>query len=83
MTSTSDIIAALEEWFGEQYYDNLVDAIRWLIYNRKDIDKEYCMQWLDTHNEELREPDKYDKIVEACEIINGKVFKENVRKVKE
>lgn len=82
MTKTEEIISALENWFvGDEYYNNLVDSIRWLIYNRNDIDKDMCIEWLNSHDEEIRKPNKYYSDEEIKNNINNIEFVEIVGKV--
>lgn len=82
MTKTNEIIQTLESWFvGEEYYENLVDSIRWLIYNRDDIDKDECREWLYNHKEIECKPRKYYSDEYIKNNVNNIEFVEIVGKV--
>ncbi|MBQ0090857.1 MAG: hypothetical protein KBT27_16150 [Prevotellaceae bacterium] len=60
LTKTEEIIKALEDWFiGGEYFENLVDSIRWLLYNRDDVDAKKCIEWLSAYGQDICEPKKY------------------------
>lgn len=83
MTSTEKTIKLLEQWFDDVHYDNLVESIRWLIYNRNDIDKPYCIKWLNDHNEEVRKPHEHYICGQIANVIQDKmIVVEEMRKVR-
>lgn len=83
MTQTEQIIQALESWFVEdEYFENLVDSIRWLIYNRDDIDTDTCIEWLNSHNQDICKPKKYYNDEYMKNNLNNIEFIEIVGKVK-
>lgn len=83
LTQTNEIIHILEDWFIEdEYFENLVDSIRWLIYNRDDIDVTACIEWLNSHGQDVREPKKYYQNEHIKKNLNNIEFVEIVGKVK-
>lgn len=82
MIDTLTIINVLAEWFTDQYESNLINAVRWLIYNRDDIDKDVCKQWLKEHNAEVCRPTNYYVDEKVKTTFEDKTFVEVIGKVK-
>lgn len=83
MTKTEEIIKTLEDWFiGGEYFENLVDSIRWLLYNRDDVDTDKCIEWLNAHEQDICKPKKYYDDEYMKNNIDNIEFMEIIGKVK-